>query len=167
MKFTCTHDNLVHALQAVSGVANKQGHLPILQNILFRAKEAGVELIATDLEIVVKTNLRAKVEAPGDFTVPAKTVTEYVTLLTDPQVAVALDGGELLITAGASSTKIKGMSADDFPVIPMVETKDTATVETAMLKNALASVTIAAAKTIFVQSSLVCSSPSGATALTG
>ena len=33
MKFTCTRENLSHALDGVSGVANRQSHLPILSNI--------------------------------------------------------------------------------------------------------------------------------------
>ncbi len=88
MKFTCTKENLLKALSIVSGVAGKQNNLPILSNILIEAVESKVELIATDLEVAVKTTLRARVETPGSFTVPAKTLVDYIGLLTSEQIEI-------------------------------------------------------------------------------
>jgi len=108
MKFVCTRENLSHALDSVGGVTGKQTNLPILTNILITAKDAKVELVGTNLELLVKATLRAKVEKEGSFTVPAKTLSDYVHLLTEEQVSVELDGSELRVTCGSSSTKIKG-----------------------------------------------------------
>lgn len=146
MKFTCVKENLAHALDLVSNIAGKQANLPILMNILVRAEGAGVRLIVTNLEMSVKANLRAKVESPGMFTVPAKTLTDFVHLLPDEQVEMELQENELKIKCGNSSTKIKGMPADEYPVVPEVEEKHGYAVKTEEFKKALAQTVLACAK---------------------
>lgn len=146
MKFTCTRDNLSNALDLVSGIASKQTNLPILLNILITVSESKVELVSTDLEIAVRVHVRAKVEAEGSFTVPAKTMADFIRLLSDDQVVISLEGQELKITSGNSSTKIKGMPADDFPIIPPLEEDHHYVLDPHVFKDALARVLVAVAK---------------------
>jgi len=146
MKFTCTKENLSYALDLVSGVAGKQVNLPILTNILISVEESNVRLVTTNLEIAVQANLRAKVESAGSFTVPAKTLTDFVHLLPEEQVEVELKENEVKITCGSSSTKIKGSSSDDYPVVPEVEEKHSYLLESDDFKNSLSQVVIATAK---------------------
>ena len=77
-------------MDLVSSVAGKHVNLPILTNILIQADESKVQVITTNLEIAVRANLRAKVEKTGTFTVPAKTLTDFVHLLPDDQVEIDL-----------------------------------------------------------------------------
>jgi DNA polymerase III sliding clamp (beta) subunit (PCNA family) len=60
MKFTCTKDNLYQALALVGSIAGKQAHLPILVNVLIRAQEAGVEILATNLELAIRVHTITK-----------------------------------------------------------------------------------------------------------
>ncbi|MBU0661300.1 DNA polymerase III subunit beta [Patescibacteria group bacterium] len=146
MKFICTKENLIQALQMVAGITSKPGHLPILSHILVEATESGVTLITTNLEMSVKTHLRAKVEQAGTFTIPGKMMTDYVNLLPDDQIEITQTGNELQITSGHSSTKIKGIPADEFPVIPEVIEHTGYVIPAEELKNALSKVVFAAAK---------------------
>lgn len=146
MKFTCTKENLSHVLGLVGGNAGKQVNLPILLNILIQADDSKVVFIATNLEIAVKASLRAKVEKPGTFTVPAKTLADYVGLLTEEQVELELKDNELSVTCGNSNTKIKGAPADEYPVIPEIEEQHGYMVEAEKLKNSLAKTVVAAAR---------------------
>lgn len=120
MKITCTKDNLSKALSIVGGIANKNVNLPILGNVLIKADDQQTEIIATNLELAIVAHVRSKVDEPGSFTVPAKTLSEFVNLLSDDKIEMELKDNELLITCGKSSTKIKGTPADEFPVIPSV-----------------------------------------------
>lgn len=146
MKFTCTKENLLTGLQAVSSVAHKPSNLPILSNIHVLATESSVELMSTNLEIGIKAHVRAKVEQQGAFTVPAKTFLDFTNLLEDEQVAIALDGAELTVEAGGSSTKIKGTPADDFPVLPSLEEGASYAFDVEGLKQSLSQVVFAAAR---------------------
>lgn len=146
MRFTCTRDNILHALEIVSPLAGRHSHLPILTNVFIQAGESRVELASTNLELAVRAQVRAKVDATGSFTVPAKTLADYINLVGSDNVEVALDGSELVLTAGNSSTKIKGTGSEDFPVIPGIEEDHAYVTGKDELRNALANVVIASAK---------------------
>lgn len=146
MEFTCTKENLLHGLQIVSGIAMKPSHLPILSNIQVRATESGLELESTNLEMAVRATVRAKVEVPGVFTVPSKTFLDCVHLLLDERVMVKLEGVELHIQAGASSTKIKGIPADEYPVLPNIQEDHSYLVDAKTVRQAFSQVVFAAAK---------------------
>lgn len=146
MKFTCTKENLSYALDLVSGVAGKQVNLPILLNILIQATDSGVKLMATNLEVAVQVNLRAKVEISGSFTVPAKTLTDFIHLLPEEQAEIELVENEVKITCGSSSTKIKGVPADEYPVMPEIEEQHSYVIGADDFKDSLSQVVIATAK---------------------
>ncbi|PIY93265.1 MAG: DNA polymerase III subunit beta [Candidatus Magasanikbacteria bacterium CG_4_10_14_0_8_um_filter_32_14] len=146
MKFTCTRENLEYSLSLVSSLASKHTNLPILNNVLIKATESGIEVSATNLEIAVKTQLRAKVESVGSFTVPAKTLTDYIRLLTNEQVEINQKDNELLVSCGNSSTKIKGFSDEDYPILPEVEEVNSYVLQVEEFRNAISKVIIAVAK---------------------
>ncbi len=147
MQFTCTKENLLYALNLVSAVAGKQNNLPILSNVMLVANDSSVELSATNLEIGVKSHLRAKVDVSGTFTVPAKTLADFVALMSGDQVQVTQKENELVIESGRSSTKIKGMPSEEFPVIPEFVDGKSFSLERSKFKNGLAQVVFAASKT--------------------
>lgn len=146
MQFTCTRENLGKALDLVSPLAGKQGSLPILDNIFIEATEAHVQLSSTNLETGIKATVRARTETPGSFTVPAKTLADYVKLLSDEQVIITLEGNELLVACGSSKTKIKGVSSEDFPVLPSVEEGNSYALDVQEFKKSLSRTVIAVAK---------------------
>ncbi len=147
MQFTCTKENLSYALNLVSSVAGKQNNLPILSHVMLTVSDSAVELAATNLEIGIKAHLRAKVDSPGSFTVPAKTLTDFVGLMSGDQVQITQQENELVIECGRSNTKIKGMPAEEFPVIPEFVDGKSFSLERSRLKNGLAQVVFAASKT--------------------
>jgi len=146
MKIICTRDNLVNSLSLVGGVASKNINLPILNNVLIKAENQKVSLIATNLELAITSQLRAKTEIPGTFTVPAKTLNDFVNLLTDETVELEVEANELKVKSGKSATKIKGTPADEFPVLPAVNEGEGFLLNTDELKDALGHVNPAAAK---------------------
>ena len=146
MRFVCTKENLSYALDLVSSVAGKHINLPILANILIQAEESVVKLVATNLEVGVKANLRAKVENKGSFTVPAKTLTDFIHLLPDEQVEIELQENELHIKCAGSSTKIKGAPAEEYPIVPEIEEKHAYVLDIGEFKSALGEVVFSAAK---------------------
>ncbi|OGH93597.1 MAG: DNA polymerase III subunit beta [Candidatus Magasanikbacteria bacterium RIFOXYD2_FULL_41_14] len=121
MKLSCTKDNLSQALALIGGIANKSVNLPILGNVLIKADSQVAEIVATNLELAVVSKLRAKIDEPGSFTVPARTLADFVNLLAGEKVDIELVDNELVVTCGKAVTKIKGSPADDFPVVPVVQ----------------------------------------------
>ncbi|PIT88555.1 MAG: DNA polymerase III subunit beta [Candidatus Magasanikbacteria bacterium CG10_big_fil_rev_8_21_14_0_10_36_32] len=146
MKITCTKENLASALSLVSGVATKNINLPILNNVLIKADSQKVEIISTNLELAIIVNIRSIVEKPGSFTVPARTLTDFINLLPDEKIELELKDNEMQITCGHSATKIKGSPADEFPIIPAADGNNGFLVETAEFKKGLSQVLPAVAK---------------------
>lgn len=121
MKFSCTQENLHQGLQIVSHGAIKNVNLPILSNVLVRVADKTIRLTTTNLEIAVTATVRGKVDEDGECTVPSKLFAEYVSLLSNERVDVALQGETVSVESAATKTKIKGIAATEFPLIPKVE----------------------------------------------
>ncbi len=145
MKFTCTQENLMRGLSQVGHVAGRSTTLPILKNILITAATEGVTLAATNLEIGVTTLVRGKVEVPGTFTVQARVLMDYVSLLPSGNITLTLEGADLIVTTTSSKTVLKGLSAEDFPVIPKVTDGVRLSLPAVQLKTALSQTVFAVA----------------------
>ncbi len=121
MKFSCTRDNLSQGLSIASHVTGKNVNLPILQNVLIRAEGGTISLTTTNLEIATSCVVRGKVDEPGEFTVPARLFHDYVALLPNEHVSVSADAASLAASCGGNRTKINGLSAADFPLVPKIQ----------------------------------------------
>ncbi len=120
MKLSATRENLHQGLAITSRVSTKNVNLPILNNVLLKADGGGLKLISTNLEIAITCHLRGKVEQPGEYTVPSKLFFDYVNLLPNERVDMDLIDGALAIRCAKSKTKIKGIPAAEFPLVPPV-----------------------------------------------
>lgn len=141
MKLTCLQENLNLGLQTTGHLVNKNINLPILNNVLVEAKKEGVRLSSTNLEIGISCQVRCKVEAEGAFTVDAKLLSEYVSLLPNDQIKMELVKDDFLkINCRSAETKIKGIAADDFPVIPKIDREAGFKVKTKDFKKAISQV---------------------------
>lgn len=145
MKFSCTQENFAQALNLIARVASKNTNLPILQNVLLEAKDTGISLSATNLEIGVQVHVRGKVDVPGSFTIPAGLLSNYIALLPTERVDCELVGNELKLQTTDHSSRIKGEAAADFPILPSVEKTNCLTLDRSVLVEALQQVIVAAA----------------------
>ncbi len=137
MKFSCLKENLVGVIKVFSSISSKNINLPILKNLLISAEDHSIKLIATNLELAIKAFIRGKVEEKGDFTVPIKLLSDYISLVDTDKIEFELKNNELKLSSKNSETRIKGMGSSDFPVVPQIETKQTFKVFSSFLKEAL------------------------------
>ncbi len=147
MKISTTQENLAGGLAVVSRVSSRNVNLPILQNVLIRADKKVLKLATTNLEIAVSSLVRSKVDESGEFTVPAKLFADYVALLPNDKVDLELTGSVLKVRSGKSETKINGIPATEFPVIPPVSGGRQYKIDIAALRGAIATVLFATAQT--------------------
>jgi DNA polymerase-3 subunit beta len=144
MRFIGLLENLKRGLNIVGHVTTKNINLPILNNILIKAENGNIELVSTNLEIGIVHQLRGKVERDGQFTVDAKLITDYVSLLSGgDKVVFEEKEGALKIENGGYKTKIKGEAAKEFPLIPTIPKENASTCSAEKFKNALNNVVFA------------------------
>ena len=122
MKLFCSQADFDYALNIVNKAININNTLPVLNNILLKAEGKKLYFSSTNLEIAINCSIDADVRSEGSITVPAKLITNYVSLLKDEKIELSLtEGLSLSINSSSSSTKIKCISADEFPLIPTIE----------------------------------------------
>jgi len=143
MKIFSLQENLKQGLALTGHVAGKNINLPILNNILIKAEAGNIRLIATNLEIGIISTIRGKIETEGSFTVNAKIISDCVGLLANKKVGLIQKDGELLVGCENYQVKIKGQSAEEFPLIPEVDRKNYFSAPAEQVKNAISQVIFA------------------------
>ncbi len=122
MRIRIARDELLTGLQRVQGVVEKRNTMPILSNILLEAKQEGVEVTATDLEIMMRGLYKATVEEPGAVTLSARKLYEILKELRDGEVEIAVaENNWTTIQAGKSQFRIVGLPSTDYPALPAIE----------------------------------------------
>ncbi len=144
MKLICTQENLNKGLNLVSYLADKNTNLPILNNVLLKATKNGLTLITTNLEIGIKVFIRSKVEEEGEFTVDAKLLNNFISLLPKENIKINTKDKILNIKNKNQEANINGLDAEDFPLIPEIEKENEVEIGAQELKNALNKVVFAA-----------------------
>jgi DNA polymerase-3 subunit beta len=147
MNVSVMQENLARGLQTVSRAVSSRATLPVLANVLLRTENAGLKLTATNLEIGISSWVPGKVESEGEITVPAKLVTDLVASLPNQRVDLVLSAKDrtLKVTCAGSRASIKGIEADEFPVVAAVTDNPTTAVPARALREALGEVVFAAA----------------------
>lgn len=119
MKFTVRRQDLQQELALIQGVVEARATIPILSHLLVRAGKDGLELLATDLEIGLRTGCVADVSSPGAATIPAKKLHDVVRALSSDVVSVESESNNWLrIEGGSFKSRIVGLGAEDFPPPP-------------------------------------------------
>jgi DNA polymerase-3 subunit beta len=136
MKLTCTQEKFKKAILNAERVVSKQNTLPILNNILFETENGILKISATNLEIGVSSQLGVKIEEEGKITIPAKLIGNFINNLPSGEnIQIETDDQNLKIKSGLSKAVIKGLLADDFPLLPRKNSDYVLTVSSIRLKN--------------------------------
>jgi len=147
MKVSCLQENLAKGLSIVGRAVSTRSMLPVLANVMVETDNGRLKLSATNLEIVVTAWIGAKVEEEGAITVPARTLSDLVGALPQERVDLMLNEQTqtLHITCARTEANIKGIDAQEFPLIPEPDDENRIRVETDVLKHMISQVSLAAA----------------------
>ncbi len=119
MEFVTTKENLLRELEVMQGIVEKKSTIPILSNIVIDAQKDRLELLATDLEVGIRTTCEAKVAKPGSVALSARRLYDIVRYLPDAEVRLKSEESNWTqITCQKARFRIVGLSRDDFPAMP-------------------------------------------------
>jgi DNA polymerase-3 subunit beta len=122
MKIIVEKAKLENELRLFQGIFEKKAIMEILQNIKLAAMNGGVlELVATDLEIGLITNLQVEVKGTGSFTVNGKDLYDLVSKMPDGMIEISEDNDlQVVITNEKKTCKYKmlGLQSADYPELP-------------------------------------------------
>jgi DNA polymerase-3 subunit beta len=147
MNVSVMQENLARGLGIVSRAVSSRATLPVLANVLLRTQDSGLKLTATNLEIGINCWVPGKVAEEGEITVPAKLLTDLVSSFPNQRVDLVLSPKDrtLKVTCAGSKSSIKGIEADEFPVVAAIGDAPATSVDARALREALGEVVFAAA----------------------
>ncbi len=143
MYFVCTQTNLIQGLTLVGHVSNKNINLPVLGNVLLKIEAGSLKLSTTNLELAVSCLVRGRVEQEGEYSVPTKLFLDYVSLLPSGKVDLILSEDGLEIKSEEQETVIKGLSANEFPLLPKLPSVSPYVIDAQGLRRAISQVVFA------------------------
>lgn len=118
MKFQIDKISFEEQLLIVSRAINSKTTLPVLSNVLLKVENGNVFLTTTNLEIAIETSVPVMESEEGSITIPVRLLLNYISLLPQGVVYVKTEDTTLHISSDTSDTNIKGIAAEEFPVIP-------------------------------------------------
>lgn len=119
MKFSTLQQDLLPHLQAVGRSIGMRSTLPVLDNILLSSEGKKLKIAATNLEIGVIRYVNVEILEEGSITVPGKTLIELISGLGQTSLTISTEGDILIVESGKFKASINGISATEFPVIPL------------------------------------------------
>lgn len=118
MKFSASKANVINELALLQGIVEKRTTMPILSNVLLTASGEKVEIMATDLEVGMKSIFEAEIKEEGKAAVNGKKLFDFIRLLPEDRPIDFFKKDEyMLVKSGESEIKIVAAPEEDFPAI--------------------------------------------------
>ena len=118
MEFNIKRDLFLVGIQKTLGIVEKKTTMPILSNLLLRAGQNRVTIMATDREIGLVADYEAEVLGEGEITLSAKKLHEMVREIQGDTIHVVKNERDIVIlTCNKAIYRIPGIPADDYPLV--------------------------------------------------
>jgi DNA polymerase-3 subunit beta len=122
MKFIVSSSSLLKHLQQISGVINANTVLPILEDFLFEINDKKLNVVATDLETVMRVQMDVESKTNGKVCIPAKILLDSLKNIADQPLTFNIDKNFAVeITSDNGKYKVMGENPDNFPKEPAAD----------------------------------------------
>src|ERR1700732_1397830 len=138
MELVVKKNDLLRELHLFQGIVERKNTIPILANVLMEARSNEIRMLATDLEVGLRSRCDATVEKGGSLTLPAKKLYEIVKALPETDVRIAEDKNGVKVAADRFDSRMQTLPREDFPTLPDGGTAPVATLPRAAIKEMIA-----------------------------
>jgi len=136
MEFAIAKESFLKALQRVQGVVENRKTMPILSNVLISAQPEKIEIIATDLEVGMKSSYPANVIKAGKITVSAKKLYEIIKELPEEEIHFSTRENDWVdLRCGKAHFNLVGLSPEEFPFFPAVNESTFLTIKGSLIRE--------------------------------
>ena len=138
MKFIVSSSSLLKHLQQISGVINANTVLPILEDFLFEIQDKKLNVVATDLETVMRVQMEVESKTNGKVCIPAKILLDSLKNIADQPLTFNIDKNFAVeITSDNGKYKVMGENPDNFPKEPAADDTTGFTMSSSALLTAI------------------------------
>jgi DNA polymerase III subunit beta len=138
MELVVRKNELLRELQLFQGIVERKNTIPILANVLLEARGDEVRMLATDLEVALRSRCQASVTKGGALTLPAKKLYEIVRALPETDVRIEEDRTGVKVAAERFDSRMQTLPREDFPTLPDMGANTRAALPRAALKEMVA-----------------------------
>ncbi len=138
MELVVRKADLLRELQLFQGIVERKNTIPILANVLIETDGDQVKLLATDLEVGLRSHCQASVAKKGSLTLPAKKLYEIIKALPETDVRIEEDKSGVKVAADRFDSRMQTLPREDFPTLPDGTGLYSATLPREVLKNMVA-----------------------------
>ena len=138
MELVVRKTDLLRELQLFQGIVERKNTIPILANVLIEANGDKVRLLATDLEVGLRSQCAASVGKSGSLTLPAKKLYEIIKALPETDVRIEEDKNGVKVAADRFDSRMQTLPREDFPTLPEGTGTYSATLPREVLKQMVA-----------------------------
>ena len=136
MKFTCNKSELSEAIGSVSKAVSIKSTIAALEGIKVRVSEGEVELTGYNLEIGIRTSIKAETEGNGEFVASVRLFSEFTRRMSEDEVTVEIDENlTVRMSSRATECTFTAISAQEYPELPKVDTARIFTVKQNVLRS--------------------------------
>jgi DNA polymerase III subunit beta len=147
MKASCNREALLSAFQLVSAAIPVRDIKPILKNVKAIADEGGCTLMATDLELGIRLEVRGlTVEEPGEAILPVKKFTDILRESLDEELAIEADKSACTVRSANGHWEMPSEDPAHFPDLPAFVEEKYHQVAAGVLREMIHRTVFAAAK---------------------
>ena len=147
MKLDCDREALLQDVQIVAAAAATRDVKPILRNIKALAHGERCILVATDLELGIRLQVRSPiVKEAGDAILPASRLLSILRESTDERVIIRGDAERIVITGANNEFEMPSEDPHEFPDIPQIDDGKYHEILAGTLREMIKRTTFAAAK---------------------
>src|SRR4029450_6618564 len=120
MELVARKADLVRELQFFQQIVERKNTIPILANVLLESNGNELTLLATDLEVALRSKCEAAVDKAGAVTLPAKKLYEGVRALPEADVKLETEKGGtgVKVSAEKFESRMPTLPRQDFPSLP-------------------------------------------------
>lgn len=135
MELVVRKTDLLRELQLFQGIVERKNTIPILANVLIEADGDQVRLLATDLEVGLRSKCSASVAKGGSLTLPAKKLYEIIKALPETDVRIEENKNGVKVAADRFDSRMQTLPREDFPSLPDATGSYSATLPRDVLKQ--------------------------------
>ena len=118
MKLVVRKNDLLRELQLFQGIVERKNTIPILANVLIEARDNEMRMLATDLEVALRSRCPATVGKSGSLTLPAKKFYEIIKALPETDIRIEEDKSGVKVAADRFDSRMQTLPREDFPTLP-------------------------------------------------
>lgn len=136
MKFTCNKNEISEAIVSVSKAVSPKSSIAALEGVKVKVSDGEVELTAYNLEMGIRTSIKAQTEGNGEFVASVRLFSEFTRRMSGEEITFDIDEN-MTVNISCSSTECSfmAMSAEEYPDLPIVDTDKIFTVNQTTLRS--------------------------------